>query len=72
MIYGYIITVTGNINFIFLICSSLCKSNSELQTLIMYLFIFLFIYFAYISIHKHIYAAYREKKEDKEIQLLLK
>ena len=77
MIYGYIIIVTGNKNFIYLICSSLYKSSSKRQSLIVYLF----IYFIYLfRIHKHlqtyitnIYVQHKKKqKEDKEIQLLLK
>ena len=77
MIYGLIIIVTANINFLYLICSSLYKSHFKRQSLIVYLFNYLFYLFishtlAFTIIYnKHMYAAYREK-EVRGMQLLLK
>ena len=65
MIYEHIIIVTGNINFLYLICSSLYKSHFKRQSLIVYLFIL-----SFFRTHKHlqtyiinIYVQHTEKKK---------
>ena len=63
----HIIIVTGNINFLYLICSSLHKSHFERQSLIVYLLIYFIFLF---RTHKHlqtyvtnIYMQHTEKKK---------